>query len=96
MTRALAARTESDLSRLLADLPSLREAASAPQSRAWAPRLPFLVPLLFVTVLIVGSGAHWPAWRMGAVAAVVAHPDHRAALRLVAPRPATPPMAVIP
>src|SRR5579864_4129648 len=58
MTRALAARTESDLSRLLADLPSLREAASAPQSRAWAPRLPFLVPLLFVTVLIAGSGAH--------------------------------------
>jgi hypothetical protein len=67
MTRALAARTESDLSRLLADLPSLREVASAPQSRAWAPRLPFLVPLLFVTVLIAGSGAHgqhggWVLW----------------------------------
>ena len=69
VTQALAARTESDLSALLADLPPTRE-APAPQPRAWAPRLPFLVPLLFAAILIAGSaagGRHggwalWPLW----------------------------------
>lgn len=70
VTQALAARTESDLSKLLADLPSLREASVTPQPRAWAPRLPFLVPLIFVVILIAGSTANgrhggwvlWPLW----------------------------------
>ena len=69
VTQALAARTESDLSALLADLPPTRE-APAPQPRTWAPRLPFLVPLLFAAILIAGSaagGRHgswalWPLW----------------------------------
>ena len=69
VTQALAARTESDLSALLADLPPTRE-APAPQPRTWAPRLPFLVPLLFAVILIAGSaagGRHggwalWPLW----------------------------------
>ena len=69
VTQALAARTESDLSALLADLPPTRE-APAPQPRTWAPRLPFLVPLLFAGILIAGSaagGRHggwalWPLW----------------------------------
>ena len=69
VTQALAARTESDLSALLADLPPTRE-APAPQPRTWAPRLPFLVPLLFAAILIAGiaaGGAHhpwvaWPLW----------------------------------
>jgi hypothetical protein len=67
VTQALAARTASDLSRPMADLPSLRETPSAPQPRTWAPRLPFFVPLLFVTILIAGSatnGRHsgWVLW----------------------------------
>lgn len=70
MTQALAARTESDLSGLMADLPPLREPSIAPQPRTWAPRLPFLLPLLFATVLIAGSTTHgwhggwvlWPLW----------------------------------
>ena len=69
VTQALAARTESDLSALLADLPPTRE-APAPQPRTWAPRLPFLVPLLFAAILIAGSAADgrhggwalWPLW----------------------------------
>ena len=69
VTQALAARTESDLRELLADLPPTRE-APAPQPRTWAPRLPFLVPLLFAAILIAGSaagGRHggwalWPLW----------------------------------
>jgi len=69
VTQALAARTESDLRALLADLPPTRE-APAPQPRTWAPRLPFLVPLLFAAILIAGSaagGRHggwalWPLW----------------------------------
>jgi hypothetical protein len=69
VTQALAARTESDLSALLADLPPTRE-APALQPRTWAPRLPFLVPLLFAAILIAGSaagGRHggwalWPLW----------------------------------
>jgi len=69
VTQALAARTESDLSALLADLPPTRE-APAPQPRTWALRLPFLVPLLFAAILIAGSaagGRHggwalWPLW----------------------------------
>ena len=69
VTQALAARTESDLRALLADLPPTRE-APAPQPRTWAPRLPFLVPLLFAGILIAGSaagGRHggwalWPLW----------------------------------
>jgi hypothetical protein len=73
VTRALAARTESDLDGLLTDLPSDREARVAPRSRAWAP-LPILVPLLFATILVAGSvagGWHhrwdggwvlWPLW----------------------------------
>jgi len=69
VTQALAARTESDLSALLADLPAARE-APAPQPRTRAPRLPFLVPLLFAAILIAGSaagGRHggwalWPLW----------------------------------
>jgi hypothetical protein len=68
--QGLAARTESDLSKLLGDLPSLREASITPQPRTWAPRLPLLVPLIFATILIVGSAAHgrhgewalWPLW----------------------------------
>src|SRR5215469_9747836 len=56
VTQALAARTESDLSALLADLPPTRE-APGPQPRTWAPRLPFLVPLLFAAILIAGSAA---------------------------------------
>jgi hypothetical protein len=67
VTQALAARTESDLSGPLTDLPSLRETPSAPQPRTWAPRLPFFVPLLFVTILFAGSatnGRHggWVLW----------------------------------
>ena len=56
VTQALAARTESDLSALLADLPPTRE-APAPQPRTWAPHLPFLMPLLFAAILIAGSAA---------------------------------------
>ena len=69
VTQALAARTESNLSALLADLPPTRE-APAPQPRTRAPRLPLLVPLLFAAILIAGSaagGRHggwalWPLW----------------------------------
>jgi len=74
VTKALAAKTESDLDGLLADLPAVREAAVAPQPVTWARRLPVLVPLLFAAVLIAGSlagGPHhpwaggwflWPLW----------------------------------
>ena len=70
VTQALAARTESDLSPLLADLPPAREAPAVPPPRIWAPRLPFLLPLLFAAILIAGSaagGRHggwvlWPLW----------------------------------
>ena len=70
VTQALAAKTESDLDGLLADLPPVREADVARQPVTWARRLPVLVPLLFAAILIAGSaagGRHggwalWPLW----------------------------------
>ena len=77
LTQALAARTESDLSKLLADLPSLRETSVIPQSRGWAPRLPFLVPLIFAFILIAGSagnGRHggWVLWPLLWIVPIIA------------------------
>jgi len=74
VTQALAAKTESDLDGLLADLPQVRETPVAPRPITWTRRLPVLVPLLFAIVLIAGSlagGPHhrgdggwflWPLW----------------------------------
>jgi hypothetical protein len=70
VTQALAARTESDLDGLLADLPSARPAASASSPRTRPRRLPVAVPLLFAVILIAtfaaGGGQHgwvpWPLW----------------------------------
>ena len=64
VTQALAAKTESDLDGLLADLPQVRETPVAPRPITWTRRLPVLVPLLFAIVLIAGSLGRQEATRV--------------------------------
>ena len=67
VTKALSARTRSDLGGLLADLPQAREESSPPQPGTRLPGPLILVPLLAATFLIAGvaaGGWHhgWVPW----------------------------------
>ena len=63
VTKALSARTRSDLGGLLADLPQAREESSPPQPGTRLPGPLILVPLLAATFLIAGAASGgWVLW----------------------------------